>query len=369
MNLKAKDFSYHLPLELIAQKAIFPRDSSRLLVLDKKSKQLKHRHFFDIIDFLKPGDLLVLNNSKVFPARLIGKKEGTGGKIEVFLHHQKEADIWECLIGGRIKIDGTIVFSKKLKGKVLHNNQDGTWLVKFNLKTKNFFSEINRFGKVPLPPYIKRPKNLKADKENYQTVFASDKKIGSVAAPTAGLHFTKQLLKKIKNKGIKIKFLTLHVGLGTFSSVKAKKISEHKMHSEFLEIPASTLQELIKTKKAKGRVIAVGTTSCRALEAAALNSELAVQLKMIDKEVIGHKKHNQTLMAPKKITFWTDIFIYPGYKFKVVDSLITNFHLPESTLLMLVSALADKKTILGAYQVAISKKYRFFSYGDAMLII
>jgi len=369
MKLKTKDFFYHLPLELIAQKAIQPRDSARLLVLDKKNKKIQHRHFFEIIDFLQAGDLLVLNNSKVFPARLIGKKELTGGKIEVFLHQQKETDIWECLIGGRVKVDGSIIFSAKLKGMVIQNNNDGTWLVKFNLKSRNFFQEINRFGKVPLPPYIKRSKNLNEDKKNYQTVFADDKKIGSVAAPTAGLHFTKNLLKKIKSKGVKIEFITLHVGLGTFSPVKTNNIKEHKMHSEFLEITAKTLKVLESTKNFGGRVIAVGTTSCRALEAAELNFKILHNIKTENRDITDNKKSRKIIAGGQNLSFWTDIFIYPGYKFKVVDALITNFHLPESTLLMLVSALAGKNLILKAYQEAISKKYRFFSYGDAMFII
>jgi len=371
MDFKTQDFSYNLPLELIAQKAIWPRDKARLLVLDRKNKTIQHQKFSAIIDYLNPGDLLVLNNSKVFPARLIGKKVITNGKIEVFLHQQKEADVWECLIGGRIKIAGEIIFSSKLKGMVMQNNEDGTWLVKFNLKSKNFFREINRIGKVPLPPYIKRVNNLRIDKRDYQTVFADNKKIGSVAAPTAGLHFTRELLKKIKEKGIKIKFITLHVGLGTFFPVKVKNISEHKMHSEFLEITADTIKEIIKTKNSGGRIIAVGTTSCRALEAAEKDYAILKNRlvnKVNKKEVSDPKKRSNNLEGEKKLAFWTDIFIFPGYKFKVVDALITNFHLPESTLLMLVSAFANQKLILNAYQVAVLKKYRFFSYGDAMLI-
>ncbi|HPY08778.1 MAG: tRNA preQ1(34) S-adenosylmethionine ribosyltransferase-isomerase QueA [Patescibacteria group bacterium] len=370
MKLKTHDFFYNLPSELIAQHAIRPRDKARLLVLNRKNKDIKHHIFCDIIDYLNPGDLLILNNSKVFPARLLGKKVMTGGQVEVFLHQQKEAAVWECLIGGRVKIGTEIIFSPKLKAVVIKNNEDGTWLVKFNLTAKKFFSEVNRLGRVPLPPYIKRINNLKTDKQNYQTVFADDKKLGSVAAPTAGLHFTKNLLKKIEKKGVKIKFITLQIGLGTFSPVKTKNISEHKMHSEFLEIPNNTIKEIIKTKQSGGRVIAVGTTSCRALEA--METDYAILknslINLNNKKELGVSKKNDNIVKQKGLTFWTDIFIYPGYKFKVVDALITNFHLPESTLLMLVSAFAGRDLILKAYQIAIFKKYRFFSYGDAMLI-
>jgi len=383
MKLKTHDFFYNLPSELIAQHAIRPRDKARLLVLNRENKEIKHHIFYDIIDYLNPGDLLILNNSKVFPARLLGKKVMTGGQVEVFLHQQKETAVWECLLGGRVKIGTEIIFSPKLKAMVIKNNEDGTWLVKFNLTAKKFLSEVNHLGRVPLPPYIKRINNLKTDKQNYQTVFADDKKLGSVAAPTAGLHFTKNLLKKIEKKGVKIKFITLHVGLGTFSPVKTKNISEHKMHSEFLEIPINTIKEIIKTKQSGGRVIAVGTTSCRALEAAetdyaifknsSVNSKGPInlinkQINLVNQKELRTSKKSDNIVKQKGLTFWTNIFIYPSYKFKVVDALITNFHLPESTLLMLVSAFAGQDLILKAYQIAILKKYRFFSYGDAMLI-
>ncbi len=352
MSLLVKDFDYNLPPELIAQKPVKPRDHSRLLLLNKKTGKIKHKHFFNIINYLRPGDLLVLNDSKVFPARLIGHKKETGGEIEVFLHRQKDKNIWECLLRGRIKEGLIINFSSQLEARVLGSNNDGTWQVEFNLSGKFFWQTINRIGEVPLPPYIKRNKQLATDKSNYQTVFAAKNKIGSVAAPTAGLHFTRSLLKKIKAKGVKIVTVTLHVGLGTFAPVKTEKILDHKMHKEFIEVKAATIKAVLAAKKTKNRVIAVGTTSCRSLES--LNWANINKIK--------------TSQKIEKQLFWTDIFIYPGYKFKAVDALITNFHLPKSTLLMLVSALAGKYEVGQAYKVAISQKYRFFSYGDAMFI-
>lgn len=348
---KVSDFDYHLPLELIAQKPVRPRDNSRLLLLNRKTGEIGHRYFYNIIDCLQSGDLLVLNNSKVFPARLIGAKAETGGVVEIFLHKKIKSDIWECLIGGRVRTGLVIKFAKKLRGEVLINNNDGTWQVKFNLDGDMFWQAIDQIGLVPLPPYIKRSKKTVSDKNNYQTVFADNQKVGSVAAPTAGLHFTKSLLKKIKDKGVKIVYVTLHVGLGTFAPVKTENILEHKMHSEFAEVQSETIREIIKTKKAGGRVIAVGTTSCRTLES-----------------LDWQKLEKADLSGSEFQSFWTDIFIYPGYHFKAVDALITNFHLPKSTLLMLVSALASKKLIERAYQEALAQKYRFFSYGDAMFI-
>ncbi len=347
-NWKTSDFFYNLPPELIAQKPLRPRDHSRLLVLDKKTGFIRHQHFYDIVDHLNPGDLLVLNNSKVFPARLIGKKEATQGRVEVFLHKKEARDIWECLIGGRVKVGLIIILSPRLKAEIIKDNNDGTWQLKFNLSDNKFFTEINKIGQVPLPPYIKRSKQLASDKNNYQTVFADNHKIGSAAAPTAGLHFTKSLLKKIKAKGIKIEFVTLHVGLGTFAPVKVEKITDHKMHSEFASVSRKTIKSILETRRRGGRIIAVGTTSCRTLESLA-----------------WEKIKEATL---KEQSFWTDIFIYPGFKFQVVDALITNFHLPASTLMMLVSALGGKKNLDHAYQEAVAQKYRFFSYGDAMFI-
>ncbi|QQG52468.1 MAG: tRNA preQ1(34) S-adenosylmethionine ribosyltransferase-isomerase QueA [Candidatus Falkowbacteria bacterium] len=348
MTYKTSDFFYNLPLELIAQKPVRPRDHSRLLVLDKKTGFFQHQHFYDIVDYLNQGDLLVLNNSKVFPARLIGRKEATGGQIEIFLHKKEAADIWECLIGGRVKVGLIIILSSRLKAEIIKNNGDGTWLVQFNLSDNKFFTEINKVGQVPLPPYIKRSRQLASDKNNYQTVFADNHQVGSAAAPTAGLHFTKSLLQKIKAKGVQIKYVTLHVGLGTFAPVKTEKISDHKMHSEFALVSSSTINSILETKRRGGRVIAVGTTSCRTLES------------------LNWDKIKKT--TSKEQSFWTDIFIYPGFKFRAVDALITNFHLPSSTLMMLVSALGGKKNLERAYQEAVVKKYRFFSYGDAMFI-
>jgi S-adenosylmethionine:tRNA ribosyltransferase-isomerase len=347
MPLSLKDFDYHLPPELIAQKPIRPRDRSRLLLLNKKTGAISHRHFYDLPDCLRAGDVLVLNNSKVFPARLLGRKKETGGGVEVFLLRALTSVAfgaeWECLIGGRVKEGAIIKFKLDLKATVIKNNQDGTWQVKFNLGGQKFWRVINKIGLVPLPPYIKRAHPASSDKQNYQTVFADPHRLGSVAAPTAGLHFTKALLNKIKARGVKIVYVTLHVGLGTFAPVKTENISEHKMHREWVQISAATATTIMKAKREGRRVIAVGTTSCRTLESA-------------DWRVQGRQ------------SFWTGIFIYPGYHFKVIDALITNFHLPKSTLLMLVSALAGQRSIKKAYQAAVSQKYRFFSYGDAMFI-
>ena len=350
---QTSDFDYDLPGGLIAQKPANPRDHARLLLLDKKNGSIEHKYFYDIVDYLQAGDILVLNNSKVFPARLLGTKAETGGGIEIFLHQKIGRDIWECLVGGRAKEGLQVKFPRsRLKAELLKNNNDGTWQVRFNLEGNDFWKAIDRVGIVPLPPYIKRDKKAASDKQNYQTVFADDGKVGSAAAPTAGLHFTNRLLKKIKLKGVKIVTVTLHVGLGTFASVKTEDIRGHKMHSEFAEISASSAREIMKAKKAGGRVIAVGTTSCRTLESADWKRFAA---ESADKKL-------------KPQSFWTDIFIYPGIRFKIVDALITNFHLPKSTLLMLVSALAGKKNIDEAYRQAISHGYRFFSYGDAMFI-
>jgi len=359
------DFDYHLPSELIAQQPMKPRDHSRLLLLDRKTGTLTHRHFYNLLDYLRPGDLLVLNNSKVFPARLLGQKKITGGQVEVFLHQPQKKigqkkNIWECLVGGRAQEGLEITFSLKrklivssqtqlLRAKLLKNNQDGTWQVEFNLKGQKFWRIVRRIGEVPLPPYIKRTNQLVSDRQNYQTVFADKRRVGSAAAPTAGLHFTKNLLKKIQARGVKIRYLTLHVGLGTFAPVKTKNINKHKMHREFISVSASTIREIKRTKQVGGRIIAVGTTSCRALES-------------LDWE----RLRKQDILASQ--SFWTDIFIYPGYHFKIIDALVTNFHLPKSSLIMLVSALAGQKNIRDAYQAAVAEKYRFFSYGDAMFI-
>ncbi|MFH1745338.1 MAG: tRNA preQ1(34) S-adenosylmethionine ribosyltransferase-isomerase QueA [bacterium] len=344
--MRLSDFNYYLPKNLIATKQIKPRDRSRLLVLYKESGEIKHKHFFDIVDYLHAGDVLVLNNSKVFSARLLGKKKETGGKAEVFLHQKISQNLWQCLLGGRgIKEKLEIKFEKKLTCRVKKNNNDGTWDVEFNIGGDRFMKLVEKIGHVPLPPYIPR-ENIKSDQENYQTVYADDKRLGSVAAPTAGLHFTKKLLNDIKKKGVEIEYVTLHVGLGTFAPVKVDNVENHKMHAEWVEVKKEVIKNIIEAKKSGGKIVAVGTTSARTLEA------------VFQKKINIKKDYNS----------WVDIFIYPGYKFKVVDALITNFHLPKSTLLMLVSALAGKKYIDRAYQKAIKKKYKFYSYGDAMMI-
>lgn len=353
------DFDYHLPIELIAQQPVWPRDHSRLLLLNKTSGEIKHHVFLELIEELRAGDVLVLNNSRVFPARLLGHKTESGGAVEIFLHRKlkikNKHDIWECLIGGRVRVGTCIEFKSlknqkiKLRAEVISNNNDGTWQVSFEKHGKQFFKIINQIGIIPLPPYIKRPKQQATDKDNYQTVFSNKRHLGSVAAPTAGLHFTRRMINEIKARGVKVVRVTLHVGLGTFATVKVDVLKNHQMHREFVVVNATTICQVLAAKKEGRRVIAVGTTSCRALES--LNwSKLAKDSKLLTQK------------------FWTDIFILPGYRFQVVDALITNFHLPKSTLLMLVSALAGKQLINKAYCEAITARYRFFSYGDAMFI-
>ncbi|MFA4871742.1 MAG: tRNA preQ1(34) S-adenosylmethionine ribosyltransferase-isomerase QueA [Patescibacteria group bacterium] len=326
-------FDYNLPKTLIGQKPIKPRDQARLLILDRKTKTLSHKKFYNLIDFLEKGDALVLNNSKVIPARLIGRKK-TGGRIEVFLLKKIKRGLWSVLIKGKIKAGQKIILPKKIIATAL-KKMDGDWLVAFNAPDKKLFS----IGQTPTPPYIKQKSNLM----DYQTVYA--KTDGSVAAPTAGLHFTKNLLKKLKNKGVKIEYITLHVGLGTFAPVKTEKIENHKMPGELAVLDKITADRLNKIKKMGHKIIVCGTTTVRTVEAFADK----------DGKLIPQKK-------------WVDIFIYPGYKFKFVEAIITNFHLPKSTLLMLISAFANQKIIRRAYQEAINKKYRFYSFGDAMLI-
>lgn len=344
MKYSLSDFDYNLPLELIAQAPVNPRDAAKLLILDKTNKKLEHKKFSDLVDSLEKGDILVVNDSKVFPARLFGHKKDTGGAVEVFLHKKISENTWECLLGGRVSVGLVIELAPNFEATVKTKNQDGTWQVEFNKTGTSFFTAISKIGHLPLPPYIKRPKDQKEDKRNYQTVYAAVRKVGSVAAPTAGLHFTTRLLNKIKAKGVIVEKVTLHVGLGTFSPVKTENILSHKMHSEFAEIDKATIKRLKKAKEQGKRVIAVGTTSARTLESWGQAG------------------------FPDNYSAWTDIFIYPGYKFKVVNALITNFHLPKSTLLMLVSALAGKDFMFKAYQEAINQSYRFFSYGDAMFI-
>lgn len=341
-EMKTHDFYYDLPQELIAQTPAEPRDSSRLMVLDRKTGEVSHHHFYDIVDFLMPGDCLIVNDSRVLPARLYGEKEGTGAKVEFLLLTQREKDVWEVLCGPGRKAKPGTKFSfggGLLHAEVLDIIEGGNRIARFTYEG-NFYSILDKIGQMPLPHYITA--ELK-DKERYQTVYS--KEIGSAAAPTAGLHFTPELLEKVKAKGVKIGAVTLHVGLGTFRPVSVEKISEHKMHSEHYHLSAETAALIQETKKNGGRVIAVGTTSCRTLESVATKEG-----KICESDG------------------WTDIFIYPGYEFKVLDGLITNFHLPESTLVMLVSALAGRENILNAYKIAVEEKYRFFSFGDAMFI-
>ncbi len=355
--MKLKQFDYFLPKNLIAQKPVSPRDRSRLLVLDKKTGKIEHKHFYNIIEYFKAGDVLILNNTKVMPARLIGRRINTGGKVEVFLLKRLESDVWQCLVGGHKRKENLrLEFRNGLKAVIIKNNLDGTWQVKFNKSGANFMKLVEKIGLVPLPPYIKRGQKLKSDQMNYQTVYADDAKLGSVAAPTAGFHFTPALLKKIKNKGVQIEYVTLQVGLGTFAPVKVNDITKHKMHSEWIEAGKKTLENILKAKQDGGRVIAVGTTSARTLESLFSKIPLTPFVKGGLKEI-------------RDYSCWTNIFIYPGYKFKIVDAMITNFHLPKSTLLMLISAFVGRKKILEVYEQAIKKKYRFYSYGDAMLII
>ncbi|MDX9778694.1 MAG: tRNA preQ1(34) S-adenosylmethionine ribosyltransferase-isomerase QueA [Patescibacteria group bacterium] len=343
------DFDYNLPSELIAQKPCSPRDHSRLFVINRKTKKFQHKNFYQLDKFLKKGDVLVINNSQVFPARLIGHKT-SGGKIEVFLHQVKEDNIWECLVRGKVKTGLKISFNNKLTAELLSDQGDGTWLVSFNLKAKEFWHQLEKIGQIPLPPYI-QPDIKSKNRRRYQTVYADSKQRGSVAAPTAGLHFTERLLQKLSRQGVKIVPLTLHVGLGTFASVKTQDIRKHQMHEESFFLSLSSLETILKAKKLGNRVIAVGTTSCRVLES--LGQDLAT-LKF---NGIGPYFGS------------TKIFLYPGKKFLMVDALITNFHLPKSTLLMLVSAFAGTELIKKAYQEAIKEAYRFYSYGDAMLIL
>ena len=340
--MKTDDFDFELPEELIAQEPILKRDSSRLMVVDKKTGSISHHIFTDIVDLLNKGDVLVLNDTKVIPARLFGIKENTNAHIEVLLLNNIENNIWSCLVkpAKRVK-EGTIISfgDGLLKAKCLEVDDEGIRKIEF--KYDGIFMEIlDKLGTMPLPPYIK---SKLIDKDRYQTVYA--KNIGSAAAPTAGLHFTNELLEKIKNKGIIICYVTLHVGLGTFRPVKVEDVSKHKMHSEYYEMNEETANTLNKAKEDGRRIISVGTTSVRVLETVM-------------------NKYNYFC----KCSGWTDIFIYPGYKFKAIDNLITNFHLPKSTLIMLVSALASREIILNAYKEAVKEKYRFFSFGDSMFI-
>lgn len=339
--MKTHDFFYELPEELIAQTPLAQRDTSRLMVLDRQTGGVDHRHFFDIVDYLKPGDCLVMNDSRVLPARLLGHRP-TGGAVEVLLLRDLGEKRWECLCkpGKKMQPGSTVSFGNgELNATVREVREDGNRVVEFDYEGI-FLEVLERLGKMPLPPYIKAELS---DQERYQTVYSRE--LGSAAAPTAGLHFTKELLERIQEKGVRTAFVTLHVGLGTFRPVKAEEIGDHHMHSELCMMGKETAQILNETKAQGGRVICVGTTSCRTLESLV--------------------REDGRYEAGSK---WTDIFIYPGYQFKAMDALITNFHLPESTLLMLVSAFAGREHVLEAYRQAVAERYRFFSFGDAMFI-
>ncbi len=329
-------FDYRLPHSLIAQTPAVPRDSSRLLAFNRKTKKIVHDHFYNLTDYLKKGDVLVFNDTKVFPARLIGKKQ-TGGKMEVFLLRSTNGNVWEVLIGGKVRRTGMVIFFKHgLRCEVVRQLDGGIWQVRFNKTPQQVLTLTNKIGTTPTPPYIKKASSL----PKYQTVYA--KKIGSVAAPTAGLHFTKRLLGNLKNKGVQFEHVTLHVGFGTFQPVKVSDIKKHRMHAEFAEISSEVVCRLKQAKKEGRRIIAVGTTSVRVLETVGNNKS-------------GHRG-------------WINTFIYPGHRFKMVDAMVTNFHLPKSTLIMLVSAFAGRENILKLYKTAVRKKYRFFSFGDGMLL-
>ena len=340
--MKTSDFFYELPEELIAQTPLLQRDSSRMLVLDRVSGEVSHRHFFDVIEYLRPGDCLVMNDSRVLPARLLGHRP-TGGAVEVLLLRDLGDKKWECLCkpGRKMQPGNEVIFGNgELTATVTDVLEDGNRVVEFHYEGI-FLEVLERLGKMPLPPYIKAEL---ADQERYQTVYSRE--VGSAAAPTAGLHWTPELLEKAKEKGVKLAFVTLHVGLGTFRPVKAETIAEHHMHSELCMMSKETAEILNETKRAGGRVICVGTTSCRTLES------------LVNEDGTFEEKSR-----------WTEIFIYPGYTFKAMDGLITNFHLPESTLVMLVSAFAGRDHVLAAYEEAVRERYRFFSFGDAMCIL
>ncbi len=341
--MKTSDFYYDLPQELIAQHPVEPRDSSRLMVMDRATGAIEHRIFRDVTDYLRPGDCLIVNDSRVLPARIFGVREGGESVNEFLLLTQKEQNVWECLTkpGKRAKVGSRFVFGEGLMtGEVTEVCGDGNRIVKFECGDE-FFSVLDRIGQMPLPPYITEKLE---DKERYQTVYSRE--LGSAAAPTAGLHFTNELLGRIREKGVKIGYVTLHVGLGTFRPVKVEDVTSHVMHSEHYCLPKETADLINETHANGGRVISVGTTSCRTLESCPVENGM---------------------IQPSD--GWTQIFIYPGYEFKVIDGLITNFHLPESTLIMLVSAFAGFDSVMNAYRTAVKEKYRFFSFGDAMLIL
>lgn len=341
--MKKSDFYYELPKELIAQTPVEPRDHSRMMVLSRKNNTIEHKHFYDFIDYLNPGDCLILNNTRVLPARMYGVKKETGAIVEFLLLNNLGNDRWETITGPgkKAKVDAEFSFGDGiLTCKIEEVLDNGNRVAKFSYDASNIYEVLDKVGEMPLPHYITEKLE---DKERYQTVYS--KELGSAAAPTAGLHFTDEIMAEIQEKGIKIGYVTLHVGIGTFRPVKAENIEDHEMHSEHYQIPKETADLINETKKNGGRVVAVGTTCCRTLESV-MNSQGEM----------------------KEFDDWTSIFIYPGYQFKCIDALLTNFHLPESTLIMLVSALYNRENILEAYNTAVKEKYRFFSFGDAMFI-
>lgn len=349
--MRIDEFDYELPERLIAQKPADRRENSRLMVLNRNDGTIQHRHFYDILEYLNPGDCLVMNNSKVLPARLLGVKEQTGVKVEFLLSKRQEGDLWETMVrpGRRLHPGDVVIFSEnpRLSAQILSYGQGGTRIVRFDYERDKenparFMELLEQFGRIPLPPYIERESD-EEDRERYQTVYCKEE--GSVAAPTAGLHFTREILNQAKDKGVKLAYVTLHVGIGTFRPVKCQQVEDHKMHFEEYFIEEETAQIINQTKASGGRIISVGTTSTRTLESAATSEGILLP---------GHGN--------------TGIFIYPGYQFKLIDCLITNFHLPKSTLMMLVSALYEREKILEAYREAVQLEYRFFSYGDAMFI-
>ena len=342
--MQKQDFYYDLPKERIAQTPMEPRDHSKMMVLHRDTDEIEHKHFYDILDYLNENDCLILNDTRVLPARLYGEKEETGARVEFLLLNQKENDVWEVITGPgrRAKVGAKFSFGDGiLKAEVLEVLENGNRLARFFYDGDSIFPVLEKVGEMPLPHYITEKLE---DGERYQTVYS--KELGSAAAPTAGLHFTPEILEKIQKKGVKIGFVTLHVGIGTFRPVKANNIEDHKMHAEHYHLSEETAALIRETKKNGGRVIAVGTTSCRTLESVATF-------------------HGEICAADG----WTNIFIYPGYKFKCIDALLTNFHLPESTLIMLVSAFYDREKVLQAYKEAVEKEYRFFSFGDSMLVL
>lgn len=342
--MKKQDFYYDLPKERIAQTPIEPRDHSKMMVLHRDTHEIDHKHFYDILEYLRSGDCLILNDTRVLPARLYGEKEETGAHVEFLLLNQKENDVWEVITGPgrRAKVGARFTFGNGiLRAEILEVLENGNRIAHFDFEGESIFPVLEKVGEMPLPHYITEKLE---DSERYQTVYSRE--LGSAAAPTAGLHFTPEMLQKIKDKGVKIGFVTLHVGIGTFRPVKAENIEEHQMHSEHYHLPEETAQLILETKANGGRVIAVGTTSCRTLESVAT--------------------FNGKICAADG---WTNIFIYPGYQFKCIDGLLTNFHLPESTLIMLVSAFYDREEVLKAYNIAVSEEYRFFSFGDCMLLL